>query len=278
MAMVAQGQYQIVEGGISAGFFNAVAKGLPLKLTADRTSTPLYHNIMLRPELKDKIKTIKDLKGKVIASNGPGSISTYEIGKALETAGLSLADVEIKVIPFTQMGLALKNGAADAALLIAPFTYQARDKGLAVPFIDTDDYTTPRPVSLAANIINTDWASKNDELLKKYYVAYMKGVRAYCQAIHGGSTREEMINLIMKEGIEPRREVLDNDPWQSRDAYGKVNPESLLDIQKFYVDGKFTSKMLPIEQVLDTHYIDYANQQLGPFVLENKDSKVKGCR
>ena len=130
---------------------------------ADRTSSPLYHNIMLRPELKDKIKTIKDLKGKTIASNGPGSISTYEIGKVLETAGLTLADVEIKVIPFTQMGLALKNGAVDAALLIPPFTYQAREQGLGVMFIDPDDYQKPQPVSLAVNIINTDWAAKNQE-------------------------------------------------------------------------------------------------------------------
>ena len=64
MAMIAQNQYQIVEGGISAGYFNAVEKNLPLTLVADRTSSPLCHNIMLRPELKDQIKEIKDLKGK----------------------------------------------------------------------------------------------------------------------------------------------------------------------------------------------------------------------
>src|SRR6185436_15327364 len=123
MAMVAQNQYQIIEGGISAGYFNAVEKGLPVMMVADRTSSPLYHNIMLSSANKDKIKTIKDLKGKSIASNGAGSITTYEVGKVLESAGMSLADVEIKVIPFTQMGLALKNGAVDAALLIPPFTY-----------------------------------------------------------------------------------------------------------------------------------------------------------
>ena len=62
MAMIAQGQYNIVEGGVSAGYFNAVDKNLPLKLVADRTSSPIYHNIMLRPELKDTVKSIKDLK------------------------------------------------------------------------------------------------------------------------------------------------------------------------------------------------------------------------
>src|ERR1700749_3414801 len=61
MAMVAQNQYQIVEGGISAGYFNAVEKKLPLSIVADRTSSPLFHNIMVRNELKDQIKTVKDL-------------------------------------------------------------------------------------------------------------------------------------------------------------------------------------------------------------------------
>jgi NitT/TauT family transport system substrate-binding protein len=278
MAMVAQNQYQIVEGGVSAGFFNAVEKNLPLRLVADRTSSPFYHNIMLRPELKDSIKTVKDLKGKVIASNGPGSISTYEIGKVLETAGLSLADVEIKVIPFTQMAIALKNGAVDAALLIPPFTYQTRDQGLGVMFIDPDDYQKPQPVALAVNILNTDWASKNQQAAKDYFVAYIKGVRAYCQAVHGGSSRKEMIDLLVKAKIEPRQEALEAFAWQSRNPDGRINVASIMDVQDFYIKGKFTNARLPADKVIDTTYVDYAVQKLGPFQVENKDSKVKGCR
>ncbi len=278
MAMVAQGQYHIVEGGVSAGYFNAVDKNLPLKLVADRTSSPIYHNIMLRPELKDTVKTIKDLKGKTIASNGPGSISTYEIGKVLESAGLTLKDVEIKIIPFTQMGIALKNGAVDAALLIPPFTYQVANEGLGVMFIDPDDYQKPQPVSLAVNIINTDWAAKNQQLVKNYYVAYIKGVRAYCQAVHGGSTRKEMIDLLVRDKIEPRRETLEQLPWQSRDVNGKINDASVLDVQDFYIAGKFTNAKQPIEKLVDSSYVDAAVKQLGPFELENKASTVKGCR
>ena len=278
MALIAQGQYHIVEGGVSAGFFNAVDKNLPLKLIADRTSSPFYHNIMLRPELKDTIKTIKDLKGRSIASNGPGSITTYEVGKVLETAGLSLKDVEIKIIPFTQMGIALKNGAVDAALLIPPFSYQAREQGLGVMFIDPDDYQKPQPVSLAVNIINTEWAAKNQEAVKKYYIAYLKGVRAYCQAVHGGSTRKEMIDLLVRDKIEPRRETLEELPWQSRDVNGKINIASVLDVQDFYLNGKFINARQPIEKLVDLSYVDAAAKQLGPFVVENKASTVKGCR
>ena len=53
IAMLAQNQYQIVAGGISAGFFNALEKNLPITIVSDRVSTPIGHNLMLRPDLKD---------------------------------------------------------------------------------------------------------------------------------------------------------------------------------------------------------------------------------
>jgi len=278
MAMVAQNQYQIIEGGISAGYFNAVEKGLPVMMVADRTSSPLYHNIMLSPANKDKIKTIKDLKGKSIASNGAGSITTYEVGKVLESAGMSLADVEIKVIPFTQMGLALKNGAVDAALLIPPFTYQVRDQGLGHMFLDPDDYQKPQPVALAVNIVNTDWSNKNKELVGKYFKVYLRGVRAYCQAFHGGSTRAEIVDLLVKSGTERDAAKLNEYPWQSRDPNGRIGVDSVLDIQDFYLKNKLATAKLPIEKLVDHSYVDAAAKELGPFVLEKKDDQTKGCR
>src|SRR5581483_10950933 len=120
IALLAQNRYQIVAGGISAGIFNALQKNLPITMLADRVSTPIGHNLMLRPDLKDAVKSMKDLKGKVIASNGQGSVSTYEIGKMLEGEGLTIADVDLKIMPFTQMGVAFRNKAIDAALVIPP--------------------------------------------------------------------------------------------------------------------------------------------------------------
>src|SRR6267154_2554009 len=100
IALLAQNQYQIVAGGISAGIFNALEKNLPITILADRVSTPIGHNLMLRPELKDTVKSLKDLKGRPVASNGAGSVSTYETGKMLGREGLKLTDVDLKILPF----------------------------------------------------------------------------------------------------------------------------------------------------------------------------------
>ncbi len=277
-ALLAQNRYQIVEGGLSAGYFNGLEKNLPIIAVADRASSPLAHNLMIRTDLKDQIKSIKDLKGKVIASNGPGSISTYEIDKILQKGGLGLADVEIKVLPFTQMGLALNNKAVDAALAIPPFTYQIRNPGFGVMFADPDDYVVPAPTALSVNTINTEWAKQNPDLVRRYYIAYMRGVRDYCQAYHGGSNRKEMIDLMVRSGTERRPEMLNEYVWPSRDPLGRINIASALDIAGWYVKNKFTGAVPAAERLVDPTYVDYANGKLGPFVLENKASTLKGCR
>src|SRR5215216_7510805 len=166
IALLAQNRYQIVAGGISAGIFNALEKNLPITMLADRVSTPIGHNLMLRPELKATVKSFKDLKGKVVASNGQGSVSTYEVGKMLEREGLTINDVDLKVLPFTQMGIAFKNGAIDAGIVIPPFVWQFEEQGLAVPFGNVDELVQPQPMTIAVIMANTDWVKANPELVQ----------------------------------------------------------------------------------------------------------------
>src|SRR5260370_21874390 len=69
IALLAQNQLQLVEGGISAGYFNALEKNLPVTMALDRVSSPLGHNLMLRPDLKDEITRLRQLQGKTISTN-----------------------------------------------------------------------------------------------------------------------------------------------------------------------------------------------------------------
>jgi NitT/TauT family transport system substrate-binding protein len=278
MASLAQGQLNIIAGGVSAGYFNALEKKLPIIITIDRVTTPIGHKLMIRPDLKDTVKSLKDLKGKVIASNAPGSISTYETGKLLETVGLSINDVEIKNIPFGQYAVALKNKAVDGVLAIPPFTYTLEDNGFAVTLAESDPIIKPTPLSIAVHLVNTDWAKSRQDVLRKFYVAMTRGVRDYCNGYHGGSVRKELIDLLVKNKDETRSDLLNKYPWPARNLNGKLNAESLLDVQDWFVKHKFATASLPIERLVDYSYSDYAQKTLGPFSLENKDSKLAGCR
>ena len=278
IALLAQGRLNMVAGGISAGYFNAIEKNLPVTIVADRVSTPIRHNLMIRPDLKDQVKSFKDLKGKVVASNGTGSVSTYEVGKMLEREGLTIADVEIKVIPFPQMAVAFANKAIDAAIVIPPFVWSFEDQKIAVKFGEADDLIQPSPMTIAVIMVNTDWAKQNKELLNNYFIAWLRGAREYCQAFHGSAARAEVIDALVKSGTERRPELLQKYPWPARSPNGQLNVASLLDIQAWFLKNKMITAQFPAERLVDMSYIQNAAQKLGPFTVENKDSKHPGCR
>jgi NitT/TauT family transport system substrate-binding protein len=278
IALLAQNRYQIVAGGISAGYFNALEKNLPITIVTDRVSTPIGHNLMLRPDLGDTVKDIKGLKGKIIASNGPGSVSTYEIGKILERSGLVINDVEIKILPFTQMAIAFANKAIDAAIVIPPFVWQLTEQKVAVPFAEVDELVEPRPMTIAVIMINTDWAKQNPDLVRNYFTAWLRGARDYCQGYHGGAVRNDIIDVLMKTGTEKRAELLHKYPWPARSPDGRINLASMLDIQAWFVKNKLAHMAFPAERLVDRSHIDQAIGKLGPFVVENKASRLAGCR
>jgi NitT/TauT family transport system substrate-binding protein len=278
LALLAQNRLQIVAGGISAGYFNALEKDLPVTIIADRVSTPIGHSLMIRPDLKDQVRTLAQLKGKIVASNGAGSVSTYEVGKMLETAGLQIADVDVKIFPFTQMAVAFTNKAIDAAIVIPPFVSQFLEGGYALGFAEPDMLVKPTPMTIAVIMTNTDWAKANPDLLQRYYTAYLRGVRDYCDAYHGAPIKNEIIDLLIRHGSERRPELLHKYPWPARSPDGRINTASMLDMQEWFAKNGYSRAKFPATRLVDARYAEAAVQKLGPYVPAKPDSKLEGCR
>jgi NitT/TauT family transport system substrate-binding protein len=182
------------------------------------------------------------------------------------------------VLPFPQYAVAFANKAIDAAIVIPPFTSTLLDGGHAVNFKDPDDLVKPHPLTIAVSMINTDWAKANEQVVRNYYVAYLRAVRDYCNAYHGGKDRAAMIDLLIKTGTENRPAILNKYPWPARDPNGAINTDSMLDMQAWYTKSKMSNSHFPAERLVHTSYVKEAVAKLGPFVLENKDSKLAGCR
>lgn len=267
----------VVEGGLSASLFNGIAQGLPIKSAFDSTSSPINHWIMLRPDLADQIKTIKDLKGRTLAINAPNSIALYEVTRILESAGLSIKDVETKVIPFAQMGIAFQTKAIDAGLQIAPFNQILARQGIAKLWINSDETVKPTPIQISTSMYNTDWAAKNPEVAQAFFTALLRGVRDYCNGYHGGSWRPELLKLLVANGVSTNVETLDSIPWPARNPQGYVWKDSAADVQKWYVQQGLVRAELPLDKVIDTKFAENANKALGPFNVENAASTLKGC-
>jgi NitT/TauT family transport system substrate-binding protein len=275
---LAQNQVQVAQGGLAIGYFNAVADGLPLILALEGGSSPLYHSVLVRTDLRDKIKSVADLKGHSVGLTAPGAITNYEFGKVLASAGLTLKDVEVKYVAFPQMGAAFANKGIDVALEVAPFTDLIAREGFAARWIDPDDFITPTPMSTVGYMANTDWAKQNPELARQVFIALAKGGRDYCQAYHHGPNRGEVEDILIKNKVMSDRALLDKMDWQARTPDGAFNVASLMDIQDFFVADGSIAKKLPAEKIVDVSYAAAATTALGPFEVINKQSTLKGCR
>ena len=274
---LAQNVLNVVEGGVSASLFNGIQQGLPIKSAYDSTSSPINHFIMLRPDLKDTMKSIKDLKGKVVAINAPNSIALYEVTRILESAGMSINDIETKVIPFPQMGVAFQTKAIDAGLEITPFTALLPQQGLAIPFINSDEVVKPQPIQISTSMFNTDWATKNPEVAQNFFTALLKGVREYCNAYHGGAGRAELLKLLVANGVTNDVATLDAIPWPARNPDGYVFRNSMADVQDWYAKQGLVRSPVPVEKFVDNTFAENAIKKLGPFKLENTASTKTGC-
>ncbi|HEY3917549.1 MAG TPA: ABC transporter substrate-binding protein [Stellaceae bacterium] len=278
MPLLASGRVQVAQGGLAAAYWNGVAQGLPVIMAFEGGSTPLNHHILLGLGAKDKIKQVADLKGHAVALNAPGSIIGYDLYKVLGSAGLGFKDVDIKYISFPQMGVALENGAVDAAVDVPPFGDLIIEKKLGVNWINTDDYLKPAPVTVVHYVVNSDWAKANSDVAHRLFVAIARGTRDYCQAYHHGANRDEVIGIMIKYGVAGDRQSLDKFPWQARDPNGRFNMASLADVQDWYLKEGYIKQKLTPAQLVDPSYAEDAAKQLGPFTVTNAADKLAGCR
>ncbi len=278
VALLAQGELQVMEGGVSIGFFNALEKGMPMIMTSDRVSSPIGHKLIVRADLKGKISKVEDLKGKNVGTNAIASVTTYELGKLLAKHGLSLKDVELKQLGFPQMSPAMKNGALDATLNIPPFASAMEAAGDGFTIARVDDEVEPSPMTIASSFINTDWIKKDKDVVRRFFVAYMRATRDYCLAYHNGPNRKEVMEIALKNGLERSIEEIDKTEWTGRSMNGAVNMKSVMDQQAFYIEQGLVERPTTEDRMYTTEFVDYANSKLGPIPAVNPDSKLPGCR
>src|ERR1700681_3688733 len=118
VAPLGAGQVQAGAGSASAGLYNAVLRGVRIKIVADKASSPPGYGatkILVRKDLVDsgRYKEPKDFKGMKFAMNAPGVSNTAPLNALLKSAGLRYSDVETVNLPFPAHVVALQNKAVD---------------------------------------------------------------------------------------------------------------------------------------------------------------------
>ncbi len=115
-------------------------KDRPLKIVLSLHSREIF-SLMVRSELKDTVKDVKDLRGLKLGFSAPGAGSWAFAVYFLKKAGLEPEkDVEMVAVgELSTMYSALKAGKVDAAVTWDPLTTQLLESGEAYALIDLYD-------------------------------------------------------------------------------------------------------------------------------------------
>ncbi len=131
MAMLGAGRLDIASGAPSPTLFNAITRGLPLVIVADKGSLRRgfgFNAFVVRKALVDggQFKTLGDLRGRVLASASPTSIVNFENYLILKKGGLTPKDVATEYVEFADQPVAMANGKIDAAVMVDRLPLQRR--------------------------------------------------------------------------------------------------------------------------------------------------------
>jgi NitT/TauT family transport system substrate-binding protein len=265
-ASLSTNQLQVLQSGVSGALFNALATDWPVKVALSHTrQTPGFSSnaVIIREDLRSSVKSAKDLKGKKIAVNAPSAVLHFLLGKVLESGGLTMSDVEVVTMPFPNMGAALQTKAIDAAAITEPFVTQYEQRGLAFPLARAAEVLVNPPLETSLILFNKDWAQKNDDEVKRFTIAYLKGVRDYVEALKGGQKQAEIIDILVKYTALKDKRLYQRIQWSGMDPNGEIALESLRQQQDWYVKQRVVTKPVDVAKIVDRSYMDFAVSKIG---------------
>jgi NitT/TauT family transport system substrate-binding protein len=270
IASLATNQIDVGGGSPSVGLYNAMARGVDVKMVADRASSAPGRNawqLFLRKELADSgaIRDYADLRGRRIAVAAKGTSADVMLGRALEQAGLTLADVDQVEMPYPDMAAAMATGVLDAAIAPEPFVSIAVQRGGAVKWKGSQELV---PNQVASTLMYTkQFVDQHADVARDFMVVYMQGVRDYNDAFVKKLPQAvgEAHDTILR-----RTDLRDADLLQ-RIEPSFINPNGSFDRVALTADYQWFRQqgMLPeavnLDQYVDDSFVNQAVAVLGPY-------------
>jgi NitT/TauT family transport system substrate-binding protein len=266
------GQLDVGGGGLSAGLYNAVSRGIGIKIVADKGSMPAaygFFQLLVRKDLVDsgKVKTLKDLKGLKVGITAKGTTADALLNEALKKGGLKWGDAEVTTMGFAQQVLALQSRSIDASITPEPSATQAVQGGVAVRF-GMGDVIYPEQ-QVAALLYGDKFIKEQPELAKKFMRAYIRAARDYNDALRDGKLSgpyaEEVIAILTEKTAIKDPNVYKSITPNGVNPDGKVFDASLKKDLQFFKDRKMIDGNITVEEVVDNSFVTAALKDLGPY-------------
>lgn len=260
VVQLAAGNFDVAVGGAGAGLFNAAQRGVKFTIVAPMHSErpPLTSPLVISAKRADEFKSVADLRGKKVSINATGAATEYWLAQALEKNGLTINDVEVTTVAFSQVPAALESRSIDAAILGEPLTTINEDNGtvkvLAEDFINGFHSTF---VYMGEPLLKG-----KPDLARGFMRAYLKA----CRDLQGDYMNQEIAGIIEKYTKVPAAVTLRANAAQY-DPNGVVPMDDLKTLQTYFLSRGLLEYTDPLDL---TPFVD---AQLAAEVAKELDNR-----
>jgi NitT/TauT family transport system substrate-binding protein len=244
LAQAAAGNLHVANITIGVAALNVFASGIDLKIIGGTFGTPPTgpHSfpLLVRKSLYDsgEVRDASRLSGRKVAVNGTAVFSEYAVNEALKTGGLTVSDVDMQIMSFPDMPVALTNAAVDAAFPPEPFGTQALELGVAELLVT--DYM--HGVQGGAMVAGEAFV-KDRPAIEAFLRAYLRALRD----IDREGPTSAGVAAIMEKYTRVPAAVFQKTRPQYNDPEMRVNVASHMEQQEFYLERGYLRFTEPID-------------------------------
>ena len=271
IAPLGTGELDAGGGTVAAGLYNAVERGIRIRIVADKGSVQEgyeFSTLLIRKDLVEsgRYKTLADLKGMTIATGAPGSGSESSLNEALKKGGLTFADANVVYMGFPEQLAAFRNKGIDGGITNEPTITRAIRDGVAVRASTRAIY----PGQQTAVVLFSEGFAARGALAQQFMNAYLRAVRDYNDALKegrlAGPNAAEIVSILtayttIKDGATYAGMTRRSPSTRTATS---MRPRSrtiwLFSSSAALVDGKVS-----VEQVIDPSFAAEAVRVLGPY-------------
>ena len=272
IAPLGAGQLDVGGGAASSGLYNAIERGVGLKIVADKARNAPgfgFQSFLVRKALVDdgSVKTIADLKGRKVATVAQASSDASVLNEGLKSAGLGYGDVDKVYLGFPQQFVAYQNGAIDASITTEPTVSAILAAGTAVQLTSNDTFYPN--AQTAVILYGQAFAEGKPDVAKRFMRAYVQAIRYYNDALANGKIAgkngEDVVAIMAKYSTVKDPAVIRKMTAHAVDPNGAVNVDSLKKDWTFFKEQKQINGNVQVDQVVDLSFVNEAASELGPY-------------
>jgi NitT/TauT family transport system substrate-binding protein len=254
---LSSGQVDVSSGLVSAGMFNAIARGADIKITADKGYVDpdgcVNWSVLGRKDLVESgaLDTADQLAGLTV-NIVPATWLEYYLSVVLAEGDLTLDDIEKVNISSPAVPDGLDSEQLDAAVNAEPWVTRLGAAG-HVPVMGLPQELTPGQ-SGAVQLYGPGLLGENRDAGVRFMAGYLRAVEQYSE----GPTERNL--EIISEFSQLPEELLSSMCWPAINPTGEVAVDGVMAFQEFAVDRGYLDEVVEPAQFIDDSFLAEARE------------------